>query len=1033
MRTLLRHLLVIAVLLPCYAANAQEFQVTGRVTDAESGDLLPGVNIVVQGTAIGTTTGPEGEYALQVPSPTDTLVYSFVGFVMQEVPIAGRSEIDVALGPNVEAMEEVVVVGYGTVQKRNLTGAVSQMDFEKIEERSITRVEQALAGQMPGVQVRQVTGEPGEPLEVRVRGGASISAGNEPLYVIDGVPVEDLGNLNPQDVESIEVLKDAASAAIYGSRGANGVVLVTTKNGIPNQTRFQFGASYGIQTLENKLDLLSAEEWIDVYMELQNAAWVERGLREGKDYKASDPVAFRQQELGVERSATYIPDPRWLEGGEGLAYIDWQDEFYQPAPIASYSLSGSGGTDNLLYRISGNYLDQEGIAAFTGYERLALRANLDAELNDRVRMGLNLAPSISWSDGGNVNGKDQQAHRVVSIAPVAEAEADGGLMTSIAPYDRYYWAGSPVSPVGFQQYATNTTERKDLFSKLNVGVDLFSGLLAEVSGAWNSNSLASTIYYPTMIQRGNAGRPEGERSDGRYRTIDSDEYLLQSMLNYNKQLGGHSINAVAGSSLEYYNRRDSYQRHTQFSDDFLEVINDATSVVRDSETGALERSLVSFLGRVIYNYKGRYLASASFRRDGSSKFGEGNKWGSFPSFSLGWRVSDERFLNDFDWLSNLKLRYSWGITGNNRIPDYVSFGRLGVYNYSFSDAAYVGYGPSSLSNPFLGWEQTRSSDIGLELGLFDDRLAFTADYYHKLTSDLLLEVPVARATGFAEGWQNIGKVMNEGLELELTGRTFGQDFSWEVSGNIAFNRNEVVKLGPGDTPIYTGFSGQTAIIQVGEPLMAYYMYDAIGVYMDEEDLQNSPHMEGNIVGDVKYRDVNGDGVITAADRTILGHRNPTYTWGFYNSIFYKSFDLSFLLQGQGGNMIYGILGRAIDRPGMGTRGNKLGVWRDRWRSEEDPGDGVTPRIDGTTGSLYDSRWLYDASYFRLRNVTLGYTLPEGMVRGVGSARIYLSGENLFLYHHYDGGYSPEAENNSGGDYGGYPIARSYTLGINFSF
>jgi hypothetical protein len=302
-----------------------------------------------------------------------------------------------------------------------------------------------------------------------------------------------------------------------------------------------------------------------------------------------------------------------------------------------------------------------------------------------------------------------------------------------------------------------------------------------------------------------------------------------------------------------------------------------------------------------------------------------------------------------------------------------------------------------------------------------------------LTTDLLLRVPVALATGFSTGWQNIGQVRNEGIEFELTGRIAGGDFTWEPSANLSLNRNEVVKLGPGDAPIYTGFSGQTAIIQVGKPLMAYYMYDAIGVYMTEEDLLNSPRMPGNIVGDVKYRDVNGDGAITPDDRTILGTRDPKYIWGFHNAFRYRNLDVSFLLQGQGGNRIYGILGRAIDRPGMGASGNKLGRWRNRWKSEAEPGDGSTPRIDGTTSSLYDSRWLYDATYVRLRNLTIGFRLPSWLVPGRGPTRIYLAGENLFLGHDYYGGYSPEAENDEGGDYGGYPTARTFTIGVNTSF
>ncbi len=1004
--------------------------ITGTVVDAETGETLPGVNIVIKGTATGTVTDGDGRFSLDVPALSDTLMFSFVGYLTQEVPIAGRSVVDVSLAPDVEQLEEVVVVGYGTIKKRNLTGSVSTISAEKIADRPVTRMEQVLAGNMPGVQVRQTSGEPGRPLEVRVRGGASISAENEPLYVVDGIPIDDLGNLNPNDIESIEVLKDAASAAIYGSRGANGVVIVTTRNGRPGMSRIQFTSSYGVQNIERNIDLLSAEEWIDAYTELQDSAWVRRGRSQNKPYKASDPIAYRLAELKTTRNSSYVADPRWQYGADSLAFIDWQEEFYRPAPIANYTLSGSGGTETLRYLISGNYLNQQGIAAYTGYDRLSLRANFDARLSKRVRLGLNLSPSIAWNTGGNVTGKDSQAHQVISIAPVAELEA--GTMTQIKPFDRYYYAGSAASPIGFQKLSTNEVTRRQLFSKMELGIDLFRGMTANISGGWNTNMQQQNRYYPTAVMRSYTS-PDGSRSTGYYNTGASDEYLFQTTLNYVRSFGPHNFNAVAGGSVEYYQAENSYQRHNNFPDDALQIINLGRSTVLNSENSIYERSLASVLGRVIYDYKGKYLITASFRGDGSSKFGESNKWGYFPSFSAAWRVSDENFLKGVDWLSNLKLRYSIGRTGNNRIPDYAAYGRVGTYNYGFNNAVVYGYGPNSITNPNLGWEQTTSMDVGLDLGLFDDRITLVTDYYRKNTTDLLLSVPVALSTGFASTWENIGEVMNEGLEFEVTGRVTGRKFSWEPSANLSFNRNEVVKLGPGDTPIYTGFSGQTAIIKVGEPLMAYYLYDAVGVYMNEQDLANSPKMPTNIVGDVKYRDVNGDGKITPDDRTILGHRDPSYTFGFSNTFYWKKLDFSFLIQGQGGNQIYSILGRVFDRPGMGASTQKLGRWRNRWRSPENPGDGITPRLDGTTGSFYDSRWLYDGDYIRLRNVTLGYTLPANLVRGMGAPRIYVSGENLFLKDDYYGGYTPEADNNEGGDYGGYPTARTVTVGLSLSF
>lgn len=1018
--------------MPVMQTFAQQ-TISGIVSDSVSGAPLSGVSVLVQGTSSGTSTDLNGAYTISVTEDEVRLVVSFLGYSTKTVTAqSGSTGVNILLSPGTESLDEIVVIGYGSVKRADLTGSVAQLDAETFEDRPITRIEQAFQGQMAGVQVRTTTGQPGQPLEIRVRGGASISAGNEPLYVVDGVPVSDMGDINPNDIASIEVLKDAASSAIYGSRGANGVVLITTKSGEAGKTRFQFSAYYGVQQLESKLDLLSGQEWIDMYMQAQDSAWVNLGRQEGLDYQASDPIAFRQAQLGVERNAGYIADPRWLlHNSDSLAYLDWQDAFFGSAPVQDYQLSASGGTEKLRYRISGNYFNQDGIAAYTNYQRMSLRVNLDAKLNDYLDIGLDLAPSRSWSRGGNVDGKDQIAHQVMSISPVAEPEA--GTETGVKPYETYYWAGSPVSPVAYQREVTNEAERQRLFSSLYLNAKLYEGLNLKVTGSWNTDAEDNDRYYPTHVQRRNTNREEGELSDGRFYTRDAEKYLFESLLTYDRSFGDHTLGVLAGYTAERYNIHRSYQRHTEFPDDLLEVINENTSTVTNSETSALERTLLSYLGRVTYNYMGRYLATASIRRDGSSIFGKGNRWGYFPSFSLGWRVSDEPFMQEVNWISNLKLRYSWGKNGNNGIPDYAAIGRVGVYNYSFGNELNVGYGPSSLSNPNLGWEKTRSSNYGLDLGLFRNRLFLSADYYYKLTSDLLLEVPLALSTGFETGFQNLGKVENRGLELELTSRNFTGKFNWETFANISFNENKVLKLGTGDAPIYTGFSNSTAIIKVGEPLLSYYMYDAIGVYKNQEDLENSPRMENNIVGDVKYRDTNGDGTITPDDRTILGQRAPMFTWGINNYFSYRNFDLSFLIQGQKGNLIYSILGRAIDRPGMGNRGNALGRWRDRWRSEAQPGDGHTPRIDGTTSSFYDSRWLYDASYWRLKNVTLGYNLPAGAVKGVSSARIFASGENLFLHDHYYGGFSPEAENNEGGDYGGYPIATTFTIGVNMSF
>jgi len=1031
----------------CISSSLQAQEVQGTVSDAQTGDPLPGVNVIIINTTTGTATNVDGFYEIPVTSLNDTLVFSYLGYQSQEIPLEGRSEINLSMEPEALTGEDVVVVGYGTTSRRTLSHSVAQVPSERIQDRPVSRLDQALQGQMAGVHIRQVAGTPGEPLEIRVRGGASISAGNSPLYVVDGIPVEDLGRISINDVESIEVLKDAASTAVYGSRGSNGVVLVTTKRGESGQTNFEVRANYGIQVLENRLDLMSAEEWIDYAIEHINNNWVNLGLQTGQNYQASDPVSFRRQELevptadgrnpetGLFYNSATIPDPRWTgEAPNDLVYIDWQDEFYNPAALQQYQVAASGGASNVRYRLSGNYLNQDGIALNSNYEQISLRANFDVDFTEDFRMGVMLAPNVSWNRGGNVDGRDQQALSVMRVPPLAEPEA--GIYTGMGPYQRYSWAGSWITPVGFQEHATNEVQNGGYFSRLFLDANLLENVSLRVTGSLNNNNRQAHTYYPTHIQRGNFGQPEGALSSSGFNTQFRNDYLFESLLTFRETLGtSHNFGGIVGYTFEHQRVRGSNQGHSQFPDDLLQVFHHNSSTVNSSTSTALQHSLISYFARVTYDYDERYLATASFRRDGSSRFGPNNRWGNFPAFSLAWRISEESFLEQAGWLNEFKIRYSWGLNGNNAVPNYIYYGNVSRANYAFGGGVAPAYVPSSMSNFDLGWETTISHNIGIDFDLFSNRLSLTADYYRKHTSDLLLNVPVPTATGFASGWENIGEVMNEGLEFELTGRHFSANFNVESSFNIAFNRNEVLALGRGDAPIHTGFQNRTELISVGHPLGSYYMLEAIGVYMTEEDLENNPTMANSIVGDVMYRDVNGDGIIDADDRTFVGQRDPRYTWGFYNNFQYRNFGLSFLLQGAGGNQIMSILGRTIDRTTMGISAQGLGHWRDRWRSEDDPGNGQVPRIDGTTGGEIDSRWIYDATYVRLRNVTLSYNLPASLTTrlGLDFFRVYISGENLLLFDRYYGGYSPEADNDAGGDAGGYPISRVFNLGVEFNF
>ena len=929
-------------------------------------------------------------------------------------------------------IDEVVIIAYGSQKKGEVTGSVGRVNASTFKDRPIATVDQALTGQIAGVKTRATTGKPGEPLEIRVRGTASISASNSPLYVVDGMVVDDMGNISSDDVQSIEVLKDAASTAMYGSRGSNGVVIITTKRGASGKPAFTFSQYYGVQTIEKKLDVMTSAEWMDFASEAINKRWV--ALAPGNS--ASDSYAVRASYFNLANSTNYnlanvnyMVDPRW--GTNQVANIDWQDAFYRPAAIQNYQLGVRGGSKGLKYAISAAYFDQEGLAINTGFNRFNLNASIDVNISDKWKAGISLKPSYSTSYGATVDGKDNNAHKMLSMVPVAELNA--GLYTNFGKNLRYRWAGSTQSPIGVMEETTNDTNEFRMLSSLYMSYDILPSLNFKISGGATNNYNLNTGYTPTFDLITNV---PGQVSIGSRRTINYNRYLGEALFTYKKSFGAHNINGIAGYSAENYRTTTQYNRNQGFANDDLKTFTFTQSKsVLNSEYTASEWMLISMFGRVNYNYKEKYMLSASVRRDGSSRFGWDNLWGTFSAFGAGWKIDKESFLENQTWLSNLKLRYSWGENGNNSIGDYRAFGTLAGGNYTFGGAVSNGYIPNTIPNPNLTWEKTASSDFGLELGLFN-RIDFSADYYIKKTNDLLLQQPIPAVTGYTTMWRNVGSVQNKGLELDLNTKNLTGAFKWNTNANISFNDNKVLALGADNAPIYTGFSNSTNIIKVGEQLNSFYLYEAIGV-LSTADINNASvaKTSGAIAGDVKYKDYNGDGKIDENDRHIIGGPTPKYYWGVTNTFSYKNFDMSVFFQGQKGGYSYALLGRAIDRTGMGTVTNAMGNWANRWRSDEDPGDGKTPRLDGTTGSLLDTRWLYDASYIRLKNITVGYNFDKDLTDKlkISNLRLYVSLENVWRKDNYYGGYNPESVQSDGTDYGAYPNAKVYMMGLNFNF
>lgn len=1008
--------------------------ITGKVTGGQANEVLPGVNVVLKGTSTGTSTNAEGMYSISAPA-NGTLTISFIGYEPQEIPVNGRSKIDIALKEDSKSLSEVVVIGYGTSKRANLTGAAASISSKDIEERPVSRLENVLAGQLPGVDVQTTTGEPGAALQIRVRGTGSLNASNDPLYVVDGVPVETLNGINPSDVQTIDVLKDASSAAIYGSRGSNGVVIITTKRGVKGKPRIQFTTTQGISKVEGRIDMMSPEQWIQQRKEGVDAAWVSRGVTLKKPYTANDPMSFRASELGItlnNPNTSLMYDPKWAYGTDSLDYIDWQDAFFgNKGTISNYQLSVNGGSDNVTYNINGSYMDQKGVIINTNYKRATVRANIDAQINKFIKVGLTLAPSIEWiNGGGQVDGKDRQGMNAVQMPPVAPLGT--GYYVGAQPNGTYAWSGRYISPIAVLERTQIDQTRNRLNTNIYMHATLAKGLQLQLTGGMDNNNSISNSFTPTNAIRDWSTVPyAGYASVSDRQNTNDYRYLFQSTLNYNRSFGGkHNLTALLGYSVERTNGYGNRQNNTRLPNDWTNLFNQGSSTVGITSITQDKTALISYFGRVQYDFKEKYLFSASLRRDGSSKFGSDNRWGTFPAVSAAWRVSSENFMQGIENISDLKLRASFGISGNNRIPNNAQFSLLANSDYALNGAQQTGYAPSGFENTQLGWEQTSSYNFGADFGLFKNRLIVAADYYVRQTSELLLQAPVSSLTGFTRSWQNIGDIENKGFELSINSKNTSGPFKWSTNLNLSYNKNRVVRLGYDNTPIPSGFSGLTSMIEVGQPIGYFKLYDAIGVYETQADVDASPKMAKTIVGDSKYRDVNGDGKIDENDRTNVGQPLPAFVYGFTNTFTYRNFDLNILLTAQTGGQIYSMIGRSIDRPGMGYLYNKLAKWENRWKSPEDPGDGMTPSINATTGSYYDTRWLYSSDYVRLKNITFGYNVPK--MKWFERARIYVSVENPYIWHKYDGGYTPEAANNEGGDYGGYPQSRTYSIGINLN-
>jgi TonB-dependent starch-binding outer membrane protein SusC len=1011
---------------------AQELK--GIVTSSDKNEVLPGVSVIIKGTTIGTTTDVNGAFTIKVSNPKATLVLSSVGFAKKEIPLNGQTKLTITLQPDEMSLSEVVVVGYGEVKRNNLTGAAASLSAKDIEDRPVSRLENALAGQLPGVDVRTNSGEPGGDIQIRVRGTGSINSSNDPLYVIDGVPVDDIRGLNPADVKSIDVLKDAASAAIYGSRGSNGVVIITTKRGNKGKLNIQFNLTKSVMQKEGRIDMMNPQQWIQQRKEGVDEAWVARGVSLKKDYKATDTQAFRASELAIPLSTpntTLMYDPKWAYGTDSLDFVDWNEAFFgNTGTLDNYALAVSSGSENMNFSISGSYVNQTGIVRNTGYSRGTLRANFDARINKFLKIGVTLAPSIEWLNGaGSVDGKDNAGMQAIQEPPISPLGI--GFYAGAQPFPTYPWSGRYWSPIAQLERIQVNGTRNRLNANSYLDINLTKSLTVRLLGGVDNNSFLNDRWQPTNAIRDWSTVPYAGFASVSTRTETFGyRYLGQATINYIQRFKNHNFVGLLGYSVETTNGSGSTQTNTRFPNDWSNLFDQNTSTVTASNISADKTALLSYFGRVQYDYKDKYLLSASLRRDGSSKFGADNQWGIFPAASVAWKVSQEKFMQNVGFINDLKMRASYGVSGNNRIVSNAQFALLSTANYPLNGAIISGYAPGSFENRSLGWETNTSYNAGLDFSILKGRIQTSIDYYTRTTTDLLLRAPVSSLTGFTSSWQNVGDILNQGVELNITTKNDFGKLRWMGVVNASYNTNKVLRLGYDNTPISAGFSGLTSIIEVGQPLYAFKLYDVIGVYKNQAEVDAGPKMAKTVSGDSKYRDVNGDGIIDNNDRTIVGNPQAPFAFGFRNEFSYKRFSLSVLMNAQLGGMIYSMIGRSIDRPGMGYLYNKLAKWENRWKSADSPGDGMTPSILASTGAYYDTRWLYSSDYLRVKNVTFGYSIPKQ--KWFTNARVYVSIENALIWHKYSGGYTPEAANNEGGDYGGYPQAKTFSIGLNLN-
>lgn len=1015
----------------------QQKTVSGKVTDS-SGSPLPGVSVVVKGTTTGTVTSPDGTFTLSIPQNAETLQFSFVGMRSQEIPIEGRGTFTVVMKEETVGLEEVIAIGYGTMRRSDLTGAIAEVNQKYLKDMPTTTIDQKLVGQVSGVQVQQLSGVPGGGTSIKIRGSGSIGAGNEPLYVVDGMPysssigqaLNPLAYINPNDIKSISILKDASSTAIYGSRGANGVIMITTKRGNYSQTDISVSVVTGFQQVPQK----GRPDMMNQY----DAAELQRE-------KIAKMIMKRENRIATDRDYPSVILPENLVG-EGT---DWYDLILQNAFTQDYNISvNKGGNDSRL-NFSLGYFNQEGVLRFTGFERFSGKLTMESNIGNSIKIGGSLQPTFISQDRTSTN---QNRLDVIGYATWAHPfmvpyDENGELLPYIdVPKTKYHTPWSFPNPLFILQ---ETIQEQNNFRNLGIAFiewEVIPGLIAKSS----LNTIFSARKYFQFVPGtigGTNSPPKGGTGYSVNQRGDSFNWLLENTLSYSKTYKKHSFSILAGYTAQHNKDEDVNLRADPYSNDLIQTINAAQAIKAWGQSFG-EWAMISYLGRLNYSFDDRYLFTATFRSDGSSRFGDKKRYAFFPSIAGAWRVSEESFLANHKTIDNLKLRLTYGRSGNNNIGNYAHLASIGAGSYIFG-SNQVTASSIGISNPYLTWEESEQIDAGIDLGLFNNRLSFVIDYYNRKSVNMLLNDIIPAITGFNSQTVNKGNIRNSGVEFSLLANPINKKFNWETNFNLSVNRNKVISLNNNNDPLYAGDvdNHPTHITVVGKPIGQFFGYLFDGLFTKEEITNpevpkdpSAPLYEGAI----RYKDLDGDKILNdILDYTILGNPHPDFTYGFTNSFSYNNFDLSIIVNGQYGGKVINALRQTTDN----IQGffNVSKEWTNRYRNKDNPGDGKHYGVpDGTPsrGHRFSDLWIEDATYLRISNLTFGYSLPANLVKRSGfisNCRFYLTVQNLAMFTKYSGA-NPEAQSINysnvlapGFDMTSYPLSRTASLGFNLTF